>query len=163
MARRVFGYRTPMMRWMVPLIFGMFAIAAIGLTAATIAGNGPPMLFTVLWVSAAVWNAYWFLWRIGFSIEVDGTTVTWRAALRRRELTLSDLTGNGSLWMNLDRIKVQEGRSLLVMPGDRSWVTFLDALNEVHPGHPFAPTTMNRLAAKWPLSGMFTGYYDTLM
>lgn len=37
------------------------------------------MLFTVLWVSAAVWNAYWFLWRIGFSIEVDGTTVTWRA------------------------------------------------------------------------------------
>ena len=58
-----------------------------------------PLLFSLFWLSALVWNAYWFLWRFGHSMEVNGTQVTWRSTLRTRQVTLTDLTGNEWAWL----------------------------------------------------------------
>jgi hypothetical protein len=35
--------------------------------------DGPPLWFVVLWLLALVWNAYWFLVRIAYRLDLSDT------------------------------------------------------------------------------------------
>lgn len=94
--RVVFGYRSELMRYLTPVILSAFAIAA-PLILIDAVFRDTPLLFAVFFNAVVVWNTYWFAWRIGWSIEVDGDTVEWRTVLRRRTLRLDDLVGGSEL------------------------------------------------------------------
>jgi hypothetical protein len=133
---------------------------AIGLVVGTATTGDPGWFFTGFWVFALVWNAYWFLWGVGHSIEVAGERVTWKTTLRTREIDLMDLSGNETSWLGADRFNVRFAPSMLVLSSGRGWLQFLDAMNRAHPDHPFVPTRRNQLLGKWPFSGATTGYYE---
>ena len=154
----VFGYRNRVW-WVAPFNMALFAIVATVMTASSLTTGSPPIGFVAGWVAILAGNGYWFLFRIGYQLDVDGATVTWRAPLRRRSVPLSDIEGNGAIWFGFPRLRVRLGRSLLIAGGP-GWVDFLAALATVCPTADIAPTTTDRLAARWPLAGRFrSGFY----
>ncbi|MEO8697467.1 MAG: hypothetical protein ABI658_28465 [Acidimicrobiales bacterium] len=155
---RRFGYRNGI-GWLPVVIFPIFAIVAIGLIVATVRGSAP-VAFTVLWVAALLWNGYWFLLRFGFQVEVVDGVLNWRDPLARRSVPIAELTGNGSMWMGFERLKVINQQSLMVLTRGLGWISFLESLNHVTGSEAFRPTTMNRLAAKMPGSRRVDGYYE---
>jgi len=161
--RWVFGYRNPMW-WIAPFNMTILVVVAVALLPVSLVGGEPPIGFTLFWVGAVAWNAYWFLFRIGYQVEVDGQVVTWRTPLRRRTADLNRLTGVGSLWMGFSRLTVDGERSLFMMTLGPGWVTFLQALAQAHPTATFPPTALDRLGARWPGAGWFgPGYYRRLV
>lgn len=159
-ARLVFGYRAPMMRWSLPLTFVVLAIAGVVIALAAIRGD-VPWPFAALWVLGLLWNAYWFLVRFGYCIEVDGSDVRWRSVLRQRSVAVTDLTGNGSLWPSFSRVKVRDAASLMMMTG-RGWAQFLERLSEVHAGARFQATATDRFVERASTLTMWrtNGFYE---
>lgn len=149
-----------MLRWLLPLEFVVFGFATILMIVGTATTGQPPLPVTILWIGAVTWNAYWFLWRIGHSIDVDGTRLTWRAVLRSRTVDVSELTGNEAFGRVLTQLTVRNAPSFVMMPFQNGWLQFLDALNAIHPDHPFAPTTVNRHSGGWLYFSSKTGYYE---
>lgn len=76
-------------------IFGTFAIfAVVGVpvvATSLVARSGPPIWFAVLWLLVAVWNGYWFLFRIAYRLDLSESSIRWRAPLRSGTIALSDL------------------------------------------------------------------------
>jgi hypothetical protein len=135
-------------------MFVAFSIAGVVVVVA--ASNGTvPWSFAGLVILALLWNAYWFLWRIGYSIEVDGRTALWRSVLRRRSVPLSDLTGNGSSWPNFSSVTVRDGQALVVTMTGRGWADFLERLNEVESDLRFQPAGIHPAS----MGGM-NGFYE---
>jgi hypothetical protein len=150
----------PVMGGLLPVMFGGLSVAAV-VVVVTAARGDVPWIFAAFWVLALLWNAYWFLWRVGYSIEVNGRVVVWRSVLRRQSVPLSELTGNGSLWVSLDRVTVRAGPSLMMMTG-RGWTEFLSRLNAVESDSRFRATGMDRLVDRIPVLAMWgiDGFYE---
>ncbi len=126
---------------------------------APIRGSGP-VAFTVLWVSAYLWNGYWFLLRIGFRVEVVDDVLEWRAPLAKRSVPIGELSGNRSMWMGFETLKVTGQRSLIVLSRDRGWITFLESLNRATGSDTFHVSALNRLMVRMPGSSWSDGYYE---
>jgi hypothetical protein len=156
--RVVFGYRSELMRHLTPLILSVFAVAAPLLVLDALFGDGP-MLFAAVFIGVLIWNTYWFAWRIGWSIEVDGDTVEWRTMLRTRTLRLDDLLGNDT-FHGWQRLHARGGYSPIMMTPDRGWITFLERLNACRSDRPFRPTRLSRFGERWPGSRGSNGYYE---
>jgi hypothetical protein len=73
------------------LMFVGFAAFAALLIGTSVKGDGPPLVFTVFWLFALAWNAYWWLFRVANDIDLEGDSLTWSAALRTRSVPLTDL------------------------------------------------------------------------
>ncbi|MQA34294.1 hypothetical protein [Modestobacter roseus] len=103
-------------RWAFPLLFAVFAVAAVALVAATLRGDGPPLLFLLLWLGALGWNAYWFLLRVCVELRVDGPQLEWATPLRRGTVSLLDvaLIRRSRLSNQLAVIELRTGRPLMV-------------------------------------------------
>lgn len=102
--------------WMLPALFAVFGAAAVGLVVATARGDGPPVLFAVLWLAAYAWNAYWWLWRTCVEIRVDGPSLSWATPLRRGSLPVADVVRirASRVSRQVALIELREGRPLLV-------------------------------------------------
>jgi hypothetical protein len=50
-----------------------------------------PLWFVLLWIGAVGWNAYWFLLRLCYRLDLDDRTLRWWAPLRRGEIPLDQL------------------------------------------------------------------------
>lgn len=98
--------------------FGLFTVVAASLVVSTVAGGpeGPPPLFSFLWLSGVGWAAYWWLFRIAAEVELEGTTLRWRTPLRTGQVDLADLTQVRPAYFgsNLAVFELSEGRSPMV-------------------------------------------------
>src|SRR4051812_26839451 len=81
--------------WRVQILamFAIFGVAAVALVVAALSGgNGsPPLVLSLLWSAIAVWNGYWFLWRVAYQLELDHEQLRWWAPLRRGVIPLAEL------------------------------------------------------------------------
>jgi hypothetical protein len=104
-------------RFLLPVILVAFAAAAVGVVVATVRGNGPPIAFLVLWLAAFGWNAYWWSLRVCFQVGVDGSTLTWRTALLRRQAPTGDVVRvRPSRWNRQMAVLELQGRRPLMVP-----------------------------------------------
>ena len=80
-------------RFLIPAMFGLFAIVAVALVASTLFGGsaGPPVGFTILWLFAMAWNAYWFLTRFAIQLSIDGGSLCWSAPVRSGRVLISEI------------------------------------------------------------------------
>ena len=155
-----FGYRTPVLPWLLRFSLAVFGVAAVALLIAAAAGGGPPVSFVAMFVAAVAGLYAGFGWLIGTSVEVSAGVVTWRAVFHRRCVALEAIAGNGASW-NLKWLRVRGGVGLpiLAMGGD-DWSRFLDALSRVHPTRSFEPTSSDRLSARWGNPLGLRGYFE---
>jgi hypothetical protein len=117
--------------WWKPFLlvsFVIFAIAGVGLVTITwTRQDGPSIVFAFLWLVAAVWAGYWWLFRVSYRLELEDGQLRWFAPLRHGELPLSDLVSvePASLSRQQARLKVSAGSDLYVMirPGLNEFVT----------------------------------------
>jgi hypothetical protein len=102
--------------WLLPLVFVIFVVAAVGMIVAVLRGNGPPIAFAVFWLAAIGWNAYWWLFRTCIEVRVDGASLEWRVPLRSGAAPLTDVRRIRSSRMSrqLAVIELQGRRPLLV-------------------------------------------------
>lgn len=159
--RLVFGYRSDLMRRLTPVVLTGFTIFAVAAMNSGLRGDGP-LLFACAFAGVAAMSSYWFTWRIGWSIEVDGDIVKWRTLLRTRTLPLDDLIGNDR-YSGWERLIARHGRSPILMTPDRGWTAFLERLNAGRPDRPFRATQMSQLGERWPGSRGFNGYYERVV
>lgn len=75
-----------------PLLFVVFAVAAVVLVRAVIRGEGPPVWFAVSWLAALGWQAYWLSFRVCVEVRVNDSVLEWSAPLRRGRVPLVDVT-----------------------------------------------------------------------
>jgi len=107
-------------RWFFLMLFGLFAAMAVVLIVLAITGDdGPSAPFLLFWLVALGWNAYWWLFRVAFSLTVSNGALEWEAPLRRGRVPITELTAFRPMKLlpNVLVIKHTGGRPLLVMPG----------------------------------------------
>jgi hypothetical protein len=107
-------------RWFFFVLFGVLGIATVRLIVSVITGDesySDPLV--VFWLFALCWNAYWWLFRIVYSLTLRNGALEWEAPLRRGRIPITDLTAFCPMRLlpTVVAIKHTGGRSLLVMPG----------------------------------------------
>jgi hypothetical protein len=103
-------------RWLLLAVFVVFAVAAVGVLVAALRGDGPPWAFTVLWLGALGWNAYWWLGRACTEVQVDGPTLSWATPLTRGATAVRDVARIRASRMSrqLAVIELRDRRPLVV-------------------------------------------------
>lgn len=77
---------------MVVALLVVFTAMAPLLVAASLGSKDwPPLLFALLWIAILGWNAYWFLLRLCYRIELREARLCWWAPARRGSLPLDRL------------------------------------------------------------------------
>jgi hypothetical protein len=88
-------------RFFMFLVFAALLVGGVfGVVASLTRPDGPSLLFMALWIGALGWNAYWWLWRISYRLEVDGDRLRWMTPLRNGEVLVSDVQAIRSGWLN---------------------------------------------------------------
>jgi hypothetical protein len=74
-------------------MFSVFAVVGVWLVAMAASGAkaGPPVVFVAFWALAAIWNGYWFLFRISYRIVLSETSLRWDAPAAHGVVALSAL------------------------------------------------------------------------
>ena len=79
-------------RWVLLAAFAAFVLfGGLFVVLAVTRPDGPPLLFVLAWIAILGWNAYWFLWRLSYRLEVDGDRLRWMTPLRTGEVRVSDV------------------------------------------------------------------------
>ena len=132
-------------------MFVVFAVVALALTIGALSSKGPPAAFALLWCAALVWNAYWFLWRMAFELELDGEVMRWQVPLRKGQLKVANITevrpskfGSSAMVM-----KMNDGSSLLVMVR-KGLSSFTDVLQSARPDLSIRLGRYSRIAESMP-------------
>lgn len=77
-------------------IIGLMLVASPFAAAAIISKEGPSALVLLAaWIAALAWNAYWWLFRIAYRLELRGETLHWRAPLAGGSIPVGSITGVG--------------------------------------------------------------------
>ncbi len=110
---RVWGFGA---KRIVAMLALMAAIGVAGLVAAVVA-TGPPLWFVGLYLLALVWNAYWFLFRIAYRLDLSQDELSWHAPFRSGTVNLRqiDQMRPQRLGSTFEVIALRQGRPLLVM------------------------------------------------
>jgi hypothetical protein len=107
-------------RWFFFMLFGVLGLATVVVVVLAITGDeGFSVPFVLFWLVALGWNAYWWLFRIVYSLTLRDGALEWEAPLRRGRIPTTDLTAFRPMTLlpNVVVIKHAGGRALLVMPG----------------------------------------------
>src|SRR5580704_7696421 len=108
----------PSWRPFVFVIFGFMVVAGVFLfTAPGGSKAGPGSIFDVAWCLVVVWNAYWFLYRVSYRIEMEGDQIRWFTPLRHGEFAVDDLVSISSspLTYQISTFKRKSGPSVIIM------------------------------------------------
>lgn len=118
------------------LAMSVLVIIGVSILVLTMTGHaGPPLWFLVLWFGGLGWNAYWWLFRFAYRVELVGTTLRWKAPLASGALPVSAITSAGGfpgaffVWV----LRAPGHRSLVVFAQFRAFEPMLDALNRLNP------------------------------
>jgi hypothetical protein len=86
-----FGWRLPAYyRFQVLATFAVIVVVVATVAAAS--GSALPGSWFALFLAAVlIWNAYWFLLRLVYQLEVGGGALTWRAPLRSGQVPLTEV------------------------------------------------------------------------
>lgn len=88
--------------WFIIAIIAGLGAGAIFLVANAIPGvmpslrpGRPPVVFVILWLAAFGWNAYLWLFRIAWRLELDGDVLKWQTPLRHGQSLAEDIRSIG--------------------------------------------------------------------
>ncbi len=111
---RPFGGPTHLVIFGVTAVVGSFVIFA---PRGSQPGPGP--LFDVAWFAILLWNAYWFLFRISYHVELEDNQIRWFTPLRRGEFLLGDFVSIGAplLAFRVSIFKCNYGPSAMIIVG----------------------------------------------
>jgi hypothetical protein len=104
-----------------PFVFALFGVMVAAGVFSFFAPNGsnagPGPLFGAAWFLILLWNAYWFLFRVSYRIELEGNHILWFTPLRHGEFPLDDLVSIRSplLIYQLSIFKRRSGASVIMM------------------------------------------------
>ena len=119
-----------------PIVFVFFGVLALGGVLGFTTGRlkaSPEPWFTVAWFLILFWNAYWFLFRISYRIEMQGNQIRWFTPLRRGQFALDDLVSIRSSPLNqLSVFKRRSGPSV-IMTVQRGLSEFTDEVRHRAP------------------------------
>jgi uncharacterized membrane protein YbhN (UPF0104 family) len=141
-------------RILILLMFVVFSIAAVFLVASTIGGgeDAAPVAFTLFWLFALAWNAYWWLTRIAVALILDGKTLRWEAPLRAGELSLDeDLVEVRPMRLASNVVVfVCRGRRPILVPAFKGAREFVAEISRFRPDLPVRLGWQARLAERMP-------------
>lgn len=107
----------PLPRFLVSAILAVFAVVAAVMVVAAAHGSGPPVAFLAFWIAAFGWNAYWWAWRVCTEVRLDGSTLSWRTAVRSGQAPVGDVTRvRPSRWNRQMAVIALQGRRPLLVP-----------------------------------------------
>jgi hypothetical protein len=144
-------------RWQILIAFPLFAIFAIVLVIVTVRHQqGPPLVFTLLWIAALSWNAYWFLFRLCYRIELHEDALYWWAPLRHGRRELADLRAvrPGRMGWNVAVFEATDGTTVVTLIR-RGFAEFAAA---VHAAAPHVSVSIGRYARIADRLPGFSGY-----
>lgn len=134
-------------------IFAVFGVAAVAMMASVFAGgdDSPPVAFALLWLAILVWNGYWWLLRIAFSVALDGDEFAWSAPLRSGRIPLRKITviRPMRLGSNVEVIEHEDGRPVLIL-ATKGLSGFLAELSKHRPDLEVRVGWQARLAERLP-------------
>jgi hypothetical protein len=140
-----------MARWFstqLVLLFLLFTLMGCGMVWLAATGrSGPGWAFTALWFAALLSNAYWWLWRVGMSLEIADGNLVWRTMLRSGSRPIVDIASvrPSRLRLVVMIFEFADGHRVLAMTG-AGFRSFLDDLAQRAPGVPIQNNwTMRRL------------------
>ncbi|MDQ1541895.1 MAG: hypothetical protein QOH29_2621 [Actinomycetota bacterium] len=113
-------------------MFVVFAVVAVVLVVNLATGaSGPPIGFSVFWIAAVVWNAYWFLLRVAYRVDLQDHELRWRAPLKSGTIPLDTLREirPSRMSSNVELFEWDGGRPLIVfaMKGLRDFCAVIQA------------------------------------
>ncbi len=110
----------------------------------------------LLWLAIAGWNAYWFLMRFAYAVEVEDGVLRWRAPLRSGTVPVAGLRRLRPSWLfsNIEVLEIEGGPALLVW-AVRGFGRFASALGAQRPGLPVSHSVQGRLAEHLPVRSSF--------
>jgi hypothetical protein len=132
-------------------IFALFAVVAVVMLATTASDSGPPLPFLLLWIAIAIFNGYWFLFRIVYELELDDQILRWRTPLRRGSVALLDIAELRPfrLGSNIEIIELDDGTRLRVFVR-KGFRAFADELAAQRPGLPVRLGFQARMTERMP-------------
>jgi hypothetical protein len=79
--------------------------------------DGPTLLFVLAWIAVLCWNAYWFLLRLCYRVDLQDGILRWRAPLRSGNAPLVGLRAlrPGRLSPNIAVFEFVDGPRVLVL------------------------------------------------
>ena len=134
------------------VLFGALGLAAVALIVLAATGDGSISLpFVLLGIVAIAWNAYWWLFRVAFSLTLRDGAVEWETPLRRGRIPTDDLTSLGptALVPSLLLLKHTGGPSLLVVQG-KGFGEFAAVLRQARPDLDVRAGSLGRMADRMP-------------
>ena len=79
--------------WFFFMLFGVFGVATVVLIVQALTGDERfSVPFLLFWLFALGWNAYWWLFRVAYSLALRDGVLEWEAPLRRGHIATAALT-----------------------------------------------------------------------
>jgi len=84
--------------WFIVAVLAIMGAVAIFLIATAVPGampelrsGRPPLFFVFAWLAVLAWNAYIWLFRFAWQLELSGDVLTWRTPFRYGEVIAADI------------------------------------------------------------------------
>jgi hypothetical protein len=158
--RRPASYRLyRLYRLQVLVTFAIFgATAPVALSASPGDRDGPPLLFALAWIAVLCWNAYWFLLRLCYRLDLEDGILRWWAPLRSGHAPLTGLRAlrPARLGPNVAVLEFVDGPHVLVLAG-RGFAEFAARVQATAPQAVVRTSWYIRLTKRLPGSGRFRG------
>jgi hypothetical protein len=113
-------------------MFAVFAVVAVVLVVSLVVGaSGPPVGFSLFWIAAVTWNAYWFLLRVAYRVDLADRELRWHAPLGSGAIPLATLREirPSRMSSNVELFEWDGGRPVIVfaMKGLRDFCAVVQA------------------------------------
>jgi hypothetical protein len=123
--------------WRVQVLGTFAACAVVGVTTLVVSLSfsfGPPAWFAALWLLAVIWNAYWFLLRIAYRLDLSEADLSWRTPLRSGTIALADLVEMrpSRMGSTVEVLSLSDGSKVLVMVR-KGFVDFATEIQQIAP------------------------------
>jgi hypothetical protein len=107
----------PLYRAQLIAVFGILTLFAVVMFASTASTDVRFLLFGLFWLAALGWNAYWWLVRISYRLDLNGDELRWLTPTRSGTIPLHQLRAIRPyrFGRNVTVFEVGDGSSILVL------------------------------------------------
>jgi hypothetical protein len=127
------------------------ALGGLSVWAAATGRPGPGWVFTGIWFAALGWNAYFWLRRIAWRLELTDRTLDWRAVAHSGSVAIGDIlrVRPSRAAVNLVVLEVSGGRPVVAL-ASKGFQGFVDDLARRVPDLPITTPRAVRAFERWP-------------